>query len=234
MAGSTAIATVIASLGVLAEVGVATFIFLEWRHSNRAEVSRVTENIFTEWWSDALREHRRYFYQVFLVEDRPKLVASGLGLKDLRPAARFDANDERHRVTQFCYFFDRVGFLGASGLLDVDYVMAPMQHVVRRVWWAVEPLVKRSREADSTYGADPNFLYGFEWLYERTEREGCSQAALMVKRFRKPDLFRHGGVDALAAEIRKAEDTYRNDLRIRELAYRADSERGKDRSESPR
>ena len=54
----------------------------------------------------------------------------------------------------------RLGWLGAERLIEIDHILGPMQHLVKRTWWVMEPLIERARVADPVYAT------GFQWLYE--------------------------------------------------------------------
>ena len=80
-------------------------------------------------------------------------------------------SEDKEGAGQLCYFFDRVGWLGAAGLIDIDYVLGPMQHSVRRVWMAMEPFIQNERKPESAKLLDPVYQFGFEWLFKRSDEK---------------------------------------------------------------
>ncbi|MFH2040206.1 MAG: hypothetical protein ABIJ65_12305, partial [Chloroflexota bacterium] len=113
----------------------------------------------------------------------------------------------------YCYFFDKVGWLGAAGLIDVDYILAPMQHYLRRAWIAMEPLINRSREFSNDKPYDPVYQWGFEWLYLRTNQTRKHQARLLRRIFSNPSLLSKKDFVQLLHYIDADEENYRNLLK---------------------
>ena len=87
-----------------------------------------TQQVYREWWSDDLRNLRQYFYREFLPKYRQSLL--GKSIKDIERLVP----EDQGQIRKLCYFFERVGWLGAAGLIDVDYILGPMQHCVKAVW----------------------------------------------------------------------------------------------------
>ena len=102
-----------------------------------------------------------------------------------------------------CYFFDRVGWLGAAELINVDYVLGPMQHSVRRVWMAMESLIQKERKPESAEWLDPVYLLGFEWLFKRSDTK--HQATLVKEKFQNPRLLSSEQGEVLRSQIDKDE-----------------------------
>lgn len=138
--------------------------FISWRMSRTKAIKEATDLIFQEWWSPKLKALRGYFRNEFLLVDRSKLV--GTSLKEIEQRLPADAG----RLNELCFFFDRVGWLCAAGLVNVNYVLPPMQHLLRRVWLATAPYVLIERDRADGRPYDPVYCFGFEWLYRRTCR----------------------------------------------------------------
>ena len=166
-----------------------------------------TQEVYQEWWSDELRELRHYFYREFLPH-RPQLL--GKSLKEIELSMESD----RGRIRKLCYFFERVGWLGAAGLIDVDYILGPLQHSLRAVWVALEPFILEERKPRNIYQVDSahHFVYlsGFEWLYKRSSQR--HQAALIRAKFRKPRLRSRAEIQALREWIDQDEANFRRQL----------------------
>src|SRR6266540_182246 len=118
------------------------------RHEQKATIKESTALIFQEWWGEELRELRRYFFLEFVPVHRIKL--DGKSLKETGDVVPEDMG----RIVRLCYFFDRIGWLGAAGLIDMDYILGPIQHTMRRTWIAVEPLIIKAREFKPDKGFD--------------------------------------------------------------------------------
>jgi hypothetical protein len=166
--------------------------YAEERISN---VKESTDAIFQEWWSDDMNQLRLYFFRDFL----PKHWAGlqGVSLKEVEHKISDDG-----QIRRLTGFFDRVGWLGAAGLIDVDFVLGPMQHGMRRVWFATEPLILKEREIGRLERLDPVYRLGFEWLVKRSEQAGKHQADLLASRFQEPALI----TPDLAQSLRRAID----------------------------
>lgn len=143
-----------------------------------------TDVIFRKWWGfdpgyaesiDDKKEGisrdipglRTYFYTEFLswYKEHANTVASAeIRLKDFFKT--FDG--DKKRLANLTFFFDEVGWLGAAGLIDVDHILGPMQHVLRRVWWVTKPWIEKDRQKEPGYWLDPVRHFGIEWLYQRS------------------------------------------------------------------
>ncbi len=146
-----------------------------------AEIMKTADVIFREWWGPEMNDLRKYFYCDYLKKYYSLHVECDL--KNFEHQVK----EDNGRLKTLTAFFDRVGWLGAAGLVDVDYVLGPMQHTMRRVWIATEPLIKNTRKMHPPGQLDPVYRLGFEWLFHRSERK-C-QASLLVHRFSKPKLY---------------------------------------------
>lgn len=157
--------------------------------SQQVATRDATEVIFRRWWgfesgypesgedikagiTRDIPALRRYFYTEFL----PWYWANGanvqeISLKSLSKEASLVGDptlSDRGRFANLTFFFDEVGWLGAAGLIDVNHVLGPMQHVLRRVWWVSKPWIEKDRETESEYWLDPVRHFGIEWLYRRS------------------------------------------------------------------
>jgi hypothetical protein len=194
------------------------------RQAQRTSIREATEVIFKEWWGDELRDLRKYFFNEFVPKHRAKLIRKGM--KDIDQIIP----EDKGRTTQLCYFFDRTGWLGAAGLIDVDYVMGPMQHTMRRTWIVMEPLILRERElrkgssiaeaqkagsvqaSDADLRFDAVFQFGFEWLFRRSSHPAKHQANLLGYRFHRPRIRTRKDIRELKANIDIDEANFRREL----------------------
>jgi hypothetical protein len=161
-------------------------LWLSWdsnRRGQRSLIRESTEIIFKEWWSEEIHSLRRYFYEDFIPNHRYKLVEKSI--KDIEVVVP----EDKGRTRQLCYFFDKVGWLGAAGLIDVDYILGPMQHYLRRTWIVMEPLILKARIYEEGKPFDPVYQWGFEWLYLRSDQPEKHQAKLLSRGFSKPSIL---------------------------------------------
>ena len=175
------------------------------KQAARKSTWEATNEIYKEWWGDELHKLRKYFYKEFLRDYMPcyRSELNGKGMKEIEKII----SEDRGRIRRLCYFFDRVGWLGAAGLIDVDYVLGPMQHSLRRVWMAMEPLIQKEREPKSTKLLDPVYQFGFEWLFKRSNKK--HQAKLVRKKFQNPTLLSRKQSKTLKAQIDRDEAKFR-------------------------
>ena len=155
------------------------------RDSKRKARREATDAIFREWWSEDLRGLRKYFFQEFVPSHRPILINQGKTLKSIDDIFKSDKEpdnkpDNGAKVRQLCFFFDRVGWLAAAGLIDPDDVLGPMQHSMRRVWWAVERFILEDR-SDKGGHPDPIYHMGFEWLFKHSSDPDHHHALLLER-----------------------------------------------------
>jgi len=159
---------------------------LSWESNRRAQRSIIresTEIIYKEWWSEEIHSTRRYFYEDFIPNHRYKLV--GKSMKDIEVVVP----EDNGRTRRLCYFFDKVGWLGAAGLIDVNYILGPMQHYLRRTWIVMEPLILKSRIYEEGKPFDPVYQWGFEWLFLRSSQSENHQARLLSRSFSIPSIL---------------------------------------------
>jgi len=169
------------------------------------QTKETADALFREWWGREMNLLRRYFYLEFLPKHYAKEADGDLKELEHRVA------DDKGQLMSLTGFFDRVGWLGAAGLVDVDYVLGPMQHTMRRVWLATERLISRTREVHPPGQLDPVYRLGFEWLFRRSEEK--SQAILLVHRFSDPALFsRNDAIQTLKFRIQDDEREFRQYL----------------------
>jgi hypothetical protein len=178
------------------------------RDAVKDSIREATQQVYKEWWGDELRDLRHYFYREFIPKYRQQLI--GKSIREIE----LTVNDDRGRIRKLCYFFERVGWLGAAGLIDVDYIMGPMQHCVRFVWLALEPFIMEERKPQNLPLLDSShhsvYLSGFEWLYKRSTHK--HQAVLIREKFRKPRLRSWQEILALKDCIDSDEEKFRNEL----------------------
>lgn len=171
-------------------------------------IREATQQVYKDWWSDELRDLRRYFYREFIPNYRKQLL--GKCIKEIELTYKEDGG----RIRKLCYFFERVGWLGAAGLIDVDYILGPMQHCVRFVWLAMEPFILEERKPQNLSQVDSShhsvYLSGFEWLYKRSTQK--HQAVLIREKFRKPRLRSWQEIRELRDVIDSDEEKFRKEL----------------------
>jgi len=182
------------------------FALVAIHHQRKAAIKESTTLIFQEWWGEELRELRRYFFLEFIPLHRAKL--GGRGLKEVADILP----EDKGRILKLCYFFDRIGCLGAAGLIDMNYILEPMQHTMRRTWIAVEPLILKEREVKPDRSFDPVFQYGFEWLFKRSSLPKRHQAYLLQRRFVRPKIFTRKEIYVIKTEIDADEIEFRRRL----------------------
>lgn len=178
--------------------------FKQERSANRREA---TQRIFDDWWSEELSDWRHHFNVDFL----PVAVEaySRYSLKDVH----IYLNDPDRRLAKLTGFFDYVGWLGAAGLIDVDYVLGPIQHQARRIWIATEPLILRARYPEQGV-SDPIFRMGFEWIILRSEVQANDHANILREAFSNPSIISTEQAQHLREVFLAEEARLRNDLRI--------------------
>ncbi|MGD0515902.1 MAG: hypothetical protein ABSA26_00065 [Thermoguttaceae bacterium] len=174
-----------------------------------AHIKEATDSIFQIWWSDGLNKLRKYFYKEFLPKYLVKLKDASL------KEVEIIVEEDKGRARKICYFFDRVGWLGAAGLIDVDYVLGPMQHTLRRVWYTMQPFIKkeRDRKNSTTEWLDPVYQLGFEWLFNRSDKPANHQSSLLAKRFAKPELLSTEIIEQMHKDIDEDEDKFKEYLK---------------------
>jgi hypothetical protein len=185
--------------------------FIYWmmrRDAVKDSIREATQQVYKEWWGDELRDLRRYFYREFMPNYRKELLGKCIKEIELTFA------EDRGRIRKLCYFFERVGWLGAAGLIDVDYILGPMQHCVRFVWLAMEPFILEERKPQNLSQIDSShhsvYLSGFEWLYKRSSQK--HQAVLIRQKFRKPRLRSWQEIRELKDWIDADEEKFRREL----------------------
>lgn len=199
--------TVILGFTALILLATAIIYWMGTKQAARKSTWEATHEIYKEWWSDELNELRRYFYEDFLpIYKSKKNKLTGKGMKEIETLI----SEDKGRARRLCYFFGRVGWLGAAGLIDIDYVLGPMQHSVRRVWMAMEPYIQKEREPGSAKLLDPVYQFGFEWLFKRSNKK--HQAKLVRKKFQKPKLLSRKQSKILQAQIDTDEARFRENF----------------------
>ena len=167
----------------------------------KVAIGKAADRIYQDWWGPEIRGLRKYFFLEFVPKHLK--VTSGHNLKEVE----IIVSEDRGRTASLCFFFDRIGWLGAAGLIDVDYVLAPMQHTLRRVWTITEPLIRTARVSMLPH-FDPVYLYGFEWLVLRSEQVNRHQVDLLRRRFSDPMVLDDLFATELRANIQRDEAEY--------------------------
>jgi hypothetical protein len=168
-------------IGLIISFATAIFSLMRNRQAIKKATWEATNEIYKEWWSDELKELRQSFYEkLTLIYDKSIPIKELKEMESMFP-------DDFSKIRKLCYFFDRVGWLGAAKLIDIDYILAPMQHSVRRVWMTMEPFIQNERIPSPNKLLDPVYLSGFEWLFKHTEEN--PQAELINNKFNNPKLL---------------------------------------------
>ncbi|HBE79738.1 MAG TPA: hypothetical protein DDW65_18465 [Firmicutes bacterium] len=196
---------------VISLFSVVFMVVIYWmirRDAVKNSIREATQQVYKEWWGDELRDLRRYFYREFVPNYRKRLLGKCIKEIELTVA------DDQGRIRKLCYFFERVGWLGAAGLIDVDYILGPMQHCVRFVWLAMEPFIVEERKPHNLTEVDSShhsvYLSGFEWLYKRSAHK--HQAVLIREKFRKPRLHSWQEIRELRDRIDSDEAVFLKEL----------------------
>ena len=177
------VSLILTALAALAEGAVAWFIYLELKHGRRSEVISATNDLYQEWWSGEMRDHRTALKR-FIDSDRADRMSKKHTMKDVNHNETIEAEKtgSKGSVVKLVHFFDRVGWLGAAELIDVDYVLGPMEHIMRRTWVTMADFMTTERDSRQQKGdrLDPVYNYGFEWLYRYSCEKNHDQASLMA------------------------------------------------------
>lgn len=190
------ISALISGLSLAASGLAVLFTWQGHRLSQRFGIKETADRIFTEWWSQEMRELRLYFMLEFVPTHRSKVL--GLKLTQIQHTLP----EDKGRMIRLCYFFDRIGWLASAGLIDVDYVLGPMQHVLRRLYFATESFLHEDQKAN------PLYYHGFVWLFERSNRKGKDQASLISKRFVRPRTLGRKETTSLRNHLRTEEELF--------------------------
>lgn len=192
------------------------WLYIQQNRMTRTQaIKEATDQVFQTWWSSNLSDMRHYFFTVFIPTYRQQL--NGKAVRDLNSVLQ---PPDRELVVGICNFFDRVGWLCAAKLIDADYVLGPMQHVVRQVWFVMEPLILEQRKPAPGKMIDPIFNGGFEWLFRRSDLKHKHQAQILHRQFTHPALFpRRAQVLKLQHEIDLRERTFKEMLASLDISF---------------
>jgi hypothetical protein len=154
-------------VGVVALGGIAGILI--YSAQRRRNIRDATGSVFEEWWGDELSQVRVFFFEEFCFLP---LVRNGtqVPFRCLMRAldADYATKGMSTRIRTLCSFFDKVGWLAAAALIDVDDVLGPMQETVRLVWRVLGTSVVAGREEPPRADTGPVLFYGMEWLYKRS------------------------------------------------------------------
>jgi hypothetical protein len=201
-------------LAAVANLAAACFIYLELLHSRKSEVTRATTAIFEEWWSIDMRKNREALFRDFIPNERARFLHENKSMKDV------GSNTEKGSVIALVHFFDRVGWLGAAELIDVDYILGPMQHVMRRTWVAMFPLIEKERRFRESHRLDPVYNYGFEWLYKYSSEPENNQAELLRRRCRASSVLSKDELKKMKLDIDLDEKTFESYLHSLQVRFK--------------
>ena len=154
-------------VGVVALGGIAGILI--YSTHRRRNIRDATGSVFEEWWGDDLGQIRVFFFEEFcflpLVRSAPEVPFRCL-MRALD--SDYTTKGMSMRIRRLCNFFDKVGWLAAAALIDVDDVLGPMQETVRLVWRVLGTSIIASREEAPRADTGPVLFYGLEWLYKRS------------------------------------------------------------------
>jgi hypothetical protein len=187
------------------------------RHYRKISTRDATAEFYREWWSHNMAQVRWNFFNKFIPEYLPKLrEKQGATMKDILTRFPDDGNPtkrlERDSAWEMCVFFDKLGWLGAAELVNVDHVLGPMQHLMRKTWLAMEPFITPIRDQHHASTYDPVFQLGFHWLFVRSNLPRKQQAKLLRARFRKPRVKDLRDVNLLGGSIATSEKRFEDSL----------------------
>jgi hypothetical protein len=192
MSASDTVAAIAAGIALLS-LGFSAALY---RLARRTEAREATAALMTEWWSPEVARLRRYYRTEFTHFYSQLASRDELSFRELEQ--QLEAAGHGPELRLLCYFFDRVGWLGANGLVDVDYILTAFQHYVKDMWSTMQPFVEHERLPKYQ---NPIFLFGFEWLDRRAHKRGKDQAHLIRVRFRDPRLVTRDGEKRLRGRI---------------------------------
>jgi len=156
----TLVVTLVIAFATCTYVGATLALFWITRRSIRLQAQH---DLWKEWWS--LEETASWRYSVFnlFVPDYwANLVNDdSISLKNLSESLPQEWCDHPRRLA---WWFDQVGCLAAQRLVEADFILVPMQHLVKRTWWVLKPFIDRARRSD------PLYCYGLQWLYDESVR----------------------------------------------------------------
>ena len=154
-------------VGVVALGGIAGILI--YSAQRRRNIRDATGSVFAEWWGAELSQVRVFFFEDFCFLP---LVRGGTDVpfRCLMRALEADYTTKgmSAQIRTLCSFFDKVGWLAAAALIDVDDVLGPMQETVRLVWRVLGTSVIAGRDEPPRADTGPVLFYGMEWLYKRS------------------------------------------------------------------
>ncbi len=162
----------------------------------------IIDEVAKEWWNEEMAKLRKYFFEKFVEEERPNLLTKDL--KELKVYIPKNCG----RVMQLCFFYDRIGFLCASEIIDADDILPPILHSMRKTWLAIKYVVDKYREPNDEY-FDPIYMCAFEWLFDKSERYMANPSQLYVKIYGERFTTVYGQLDQ---NLRKLEDDFKKKL----------------------
>lgn len=154
-------------VGVVALGGIAGILI--YSAQRRRNIRDATGSVFEEWWGEELGQIRVFFFEEFcflpLIHSGPE-VPFRCVMRALD--ADYATKGMATPIRRLCSFFDKVGWLAAAALIDVDDVLGPMQETVRLVWRVLGASIVASRDEPPRADTGPVLFYGLEWLYKRS------------------------------------------------------------------
>ena len=212
MTDTTVFNTIVNLLNALGFIFIALALYLQYKQYKKERAVTIREAtwaVFDEWWGEELENLREYFYK-FIREHSDELKVlrnkDNMGLGDIKE--HFE--EDNGRLLKLTYFFDQVGWLGAHGLIEVDYILGPMQHVMRRVWWTTDCFIENQRKPADQHWLDPVRHWGLQWLYEYSERQ--SQLDLVRMRFPGHSFPSKVDIERLVQDVKDDEKKFKTDV----------------------
>lgn len=164
---------------------VLTFLYLLatvaiWSVTRSTSRRQSTIEIWDEWFSSkSTALWRAYVFNIFVPDTRYWCTLVDDKTVSMRNLSSRLPPEWGDYPQQLVWWFDRLGCLGAEGLIEIDFILMPMQHLVKRTWWVMEPFILRAREMD------PIYCTGFAWLYEECERRSQNDRIKAMFKFKK-------------------------------------------------
>ncbi len=170
-----------------------------WRVTTKTRVERTVDSLTREWWDvGSLQRAIEQFYSSYLQEYK----------KGVRPKTMTEVWDNGYcDVVKLAQYFDRVGWLAASKLVNPALVLGPMSHTIRRLWFVLEEPIRGQRTIGWGGYHDEVYHLGLEWLFQLTKLPKYSHAKVINKVFgswglggRRPALNSLRGIEGRMGE----------------------------------
>lgn len=115
---------------------------LSYLKTNQLNRSNETQKVYDDWFSIKFLNLRKEY----------PIIINKIKSYENWQEKKFDemiSDDEINVLMTIIYFFDKVGWLALAGLINTDYILAPMHKWVVKVWNDLEPAIKAKRKFDN-------------------------------------------------------------------------------------